>query len=113
MSRAPKPETLHQAAGWDRVCRLAIGAGLCHACAAQLAWGASLGFANVKPPCAACAEVIRHWPLERLRGWRTGIGALSRSSTWDALTSGSTPRTEPRTLRRASTVDEQLRERDG
>ena len=105
------PETEQQAQSWQQVVKHAREAGLCYPCAAQLAWGVQNGFATIRKPCDDCAKVVETWPVVRPNGWRTPTGTLSRPPAWSAHTP--TAATEPRTLRRASTVDEQLRERDG
>lgn len=82
-SRAP--ETGSQAVSWQRVFNHAAGAGLCHGCAAQVAWGAQGGFASVRPPCGSCAALVRSWPSPKLCGWRVPTGALSATRTWESL----------------------------
>ena len=78
----PKPESASQAASWQRVVTLAVEAGLCRSCAAQLAYGAQNGFATVHPPCGSCAPLVATWPVARLSGWRTPAGRLTSPSVW-------------------------------
>jgi len=80
------PETIEQAVTWDRVKARYVDDGLCHACAAQAAYGHQLGWLyvsdrpwpdrdrRIKPPCPDCAPIVatfpvavpgspwRHWP---------------------------------------------------
>lgn len=67
-----KPETLHEAQGWERVNGKYRAAGLCAACASQAAWGHQSGFANVHPPCEVCVPVVDAFPLPAGEGspWR-------------------------------------------
>lgn len=78
----PKPESASQAASWQRVVNLAVEAGLCRSCAAQLAYGAQNGFSTVHPPCRVCAPLVASWPVARLSGWRTPAGRLTSPSVW-------------------------------
>lgn len=84
---APMPETASQAASWQRIVNLAVDAGLCRSCAAQIAYGAQNGFATVHPPCAACAPLVASWPVARLSGWRTPAGRLTSPSVWQRSSS--------------------------
>lgn len=68
--RNRQPETMHQATRWDRhAVRYAV-AGLCRRCSAQAAWGHQLGFAQVQPPCAACAPAVASFPVAATGAWR-------------------------------------------
>lgn len=53
--RKDRPETIRQARTWETVKGHYQEAGLCEGCAGQAAYGAQLGFAKIKPPCAECA----------------------------------------------------------
>lgn len=69
MSRGPakvrRTETPGQAAHFQRMLNKGLGMGLCHACAAQLAYGRQHGVNQVKPPCSTCyaiaAEKAPRW----------------------------------------------------
>jgi hypothetical protein len=64
--RPSPPETLAQAAEWERTKMRYLGLGLCHKCAAQAAWGHQKGgggWPAIKPPCADCAVVVRGLPM--------------------------------------------------
>jgi hypothetical protein len=87
MNAKTKPETLSQAQTWQRVCRLAEGAGLCTRCASQVAWGSQGGFSSVREPCAACTVVMLEWPVAKPNGWRVPGGTLSSPQTWAPFTS--------------------------
>jgi hypothetical protein len=82
VTKAVKPETQSQAETWTRVETNAALFGLDHRCAAQLAWGAQLGFANVHEPCDDCKALLADQPTVRPGGWRTPAGTLSLRSTW-------------------------------
>lgn len=86
------PETISQARTWDRVKTLYLRDGLCHACAAQAAWGHQLGFgyvvnrpwgdsARIKAPCRVCAPIVATFPVARPNGWRSFPRGSSRPST--------------------------------
>lgn len=118
---AAKPETLAQAAYWDRVKRNGLGYGLCHGCAAQLAWAHQShtgGFAAAHPPCAECAPLVARLPVARVNGWRTVSGDAGKPSNW--VSTGGTGRpgidgaevAPSRLLRRPAGVDDLLRERE-
>jgi hypothetical protein len=79
------PETPGQAAAWERVKNHAMRYGLCHRCAAQLAWGAQLGYARVEhPPCSMCAPLVEALPVARPNGWRTPGGSLTHAEPWSS-----------------------------
>ena len=68
--RVQRPETLAQAVECDRRSRAYRAAGLCCKCSAQAAWGHSIGFTRVHPPCPACVLVVTSFPLAAPNGWR-------------------------------------------
>lgn len=86
-SNTPRPETLAQARTFDRVVALAVEHGLCHRCAAAIAWGHQNGFATLHPPCssASCAAALRRLPVSKPNGWRTVAGSASDRRSWAAL----------------------------
>jgi len=60
----PDPqESIRQAQTFDVVLKKYKAIGLCHACAAQAAWGHQNGFASIKPPCAQCVELLPGLPI--------------------------------------------------
>jgi hypothetical protein len=64
--KCQQPETTRQAQRWDIVKTRYVGAGLCHRCAAQLAWGHQDNagwWNNLRPPCASCASVVHGFPV--------------------------------------------------
>lgn len=71
------PETPTQAAAWAKVQGRALDYGLCHRCAAQVAWGSQNGFRTVKPPCSRCAELVAPLPVLKGQGWCVPEGRLS------------------------------------
>jgi len=85
-----EPESIHQAERWERVKRQGVRFGLCIVCAAQVAWGAQLGFSQTtRQPCATCAPLMAALPVSQANGWQTPAGVLSRpwmSATDDAGT---------------------------
>lgn len=118
---AAKPETLAQAAYWERVKRNGLGNGLCHDCASQLAWAHQSqtgGFAAAHPPCATCAPLVARLPVERVNGWRTVSGDAGRPSNWVSTGGTGQPGVDgaegasSRLLRRPADVDERFRERE-
>jgi hypothetical protein len=56
----PKPETLIQAANWQKHKARYLDSGLCDPCAAQAAWGhqKQVGRARVRPLCDQCVTVF-------------------------------------------------------
>ncbi|GIG37933.1 hypothetical protein Cpa01nite_33140 [Cellulomonas pakistanensis] len=91
------PETIEQARTWERVKNHALAFGICHACAAQLAWGHQLGFAETtRPPCDSCLAVVAQLPLQKLNGWRSVSGRAVRASAWRINPSGEDPSEYPR-----------------
>jgi len=69
--KAARPETVRQAERWDLIRNLAAQLGLCDRCAPQYADGIAVGFAIVRPPCPACANLLDVLGGEpRLSGWR-------------------------------------------
>ena len=66
MRRASRPETLAQAAEWERTKMRYVNLGLCDTFAAQAAWGhqkGAGGWSEVNPPCTRCAPVVAGLPL--------------------------------------------------
>jgi hypothetical protein len=60
------PETLAQAAEWERAKARYVSGGLCEVCAGQAAWGhqqGAGGWSALKPPCPPCAVVIEGFPM--------------------------------------------------
>lgn len=90
MPKVMPPETEQQAETFRKVLVQARRFGFCIKCAAQLGWGHQNGFANVHPPCVACAPLVAELPKERLQGWRTVIGHADRWGPWD-VARGSQP----------------------
>ena len=81
--RADPPETAAQVASWERVKRHALDYGLCDRCAAQMAWGAQLGFTRVEhPPCPVCVPLVEALPNAKPNGWRVPHGSLSHRGSW-------------------------------
>lgn len=64
------PETPSQAKEFDRRKRTYREAGLCHACAAQAAFGHQSGFLQVHAPCRDCAPVVAGFPFPAEGAWR-------------------------------------------
>jgi hypothetical protein len=64
------PESPSQAKEFDRRKRAYRDAGLCHACAAQAAFGHQMGFLQVHPPCASCVPVVTGFPYPAENSWR-------------------------------------------
>lgn len=61
-----KPETLAQAAEWERTKNRYLGHGLCERCAAQAAWAhQNLGdcWSTIHPPVRTLCPDRRHVPL--------------------------------------------------
>lgn len=69
-AKRARPETLQQARTWERTKGRYLAAGLCHACAAQAAWGHQCGFTGIKPPCAACTPLVAAFPTPAVAPWR-------------------------------------------
>lgn len=99
---AREPETLVQAEKWELVKKNALRFGLCHKCAAQLAWAHQAGtggFLSVNPPCATCAPLVDMLPRPRGGGWRTVRGSAQDPRNWpvrnlsdpDGVTVGGAP----------------------
>jgi hypothetical protein len=87
-----RPETPGQAASWQTRKNKYLVLGLCHACAAQAAYGHQLGFGlhehargnhvtleGVHPPCAVCAPIVAEFPIPAARGWRKHPSATSEA----------------------------------
>ncbi len=56
-----RPETLDQAAFWEKTKTRYLRAGLCHRCAAQAAWAHQVGaggWGAIHPPCVGCVEIV-------------------------------------------------------
>ena len=64
------PESRVQAKEFDRRKRAYRDAGLCHACAAQAAFGHQMGFLQVHPPCASCVPIVMGFPYPAEGSWR-------------------------------------------
>lgn len=68
------PETLAQAAEWERTKARYMVLGLCELCGGQAAWGHQQGAGGwkvLKRPCAHCAAVVDGLPLETTNpAWR-------------------------------------------
>ncbi|MCG2797663.1 MAG: hypothetical protein L6367_03890 [Cellulomonas sp.] len=78
-----KPETLSQAQTFDTVKGYGLAYGLCHRCAAQVAWAAQLGYERVtRQPCPSCAPLIDALPVAKLNGWRSVKGRASAPHPW-------------------------------
>jgi hypothetical protein len=86
------PETLAQAAEWERTKARYLGLGLCHKCAAQAAYGHQQhagGWSVINPPCSTCAAIVAQLPMETTNpAWRKSArhprspnGAPPRSTT--------------------------------
>lgn len=85
LRRRSVPESVAQAAMWDRVKANALAFGLCHVDAAQLAYGHQEGcggFAELRPPCPVCVEMLKALPSGRVNGWRTVAGAAAKPHSW-------------------------------
>ena len=57
----PRPETLEQAAHWEKTKGRYLRAGLCHKCSAQAAYGhqrGAGGWCAIHPPCPGCAGIV-------------------------------------------------------
>ena len=66
-----EPETRSEARGWTNRKTDYLTAGLCHACAAQAAYGHQLGFSHLRPPCAGCQPKVDEFDVPEVNGWRT------------------------------------------
>lgn len=67
------PETMRQAHTWDANASRYRSAGFCDRCAAQAAWGHSLGFANTQLVGACCrGKPVPDGRGERAEKWATG-----------------------------------------
>jgi hypothetical protein len=93
------PETLTQAAEWERTKARYLGLGLCHKCAAQAAYGHQQhagGWSVINPPCFTCAAVVAQLPIETTNpAWRKSarhpqplIGAPPRSTAQQGAKDG-------------------------
>jgi hypothetical protein len=93
------PETLAQAAEWERAKARYLGLGLCHKCAAQAAYGHQQhagGWSAINPPCSTCAAVVAQLPIETTNpAWRKSarhpqplIGAPPRSTAQQGAKDG-------------------------
>ena len=70
LTKAQQSETLAQAQEWQRSLTRYLRAGLCHICAAQAAFGHSIGFSHSHPPCAVCAPIVAAFPHPATAPWR-------------------------------------------
>jgi hypothetical protein len=77
-ARPIQPETPTQARVWDRKYKRYIVAGLCLICAAQAAWGHSIGFGNINDPCDECQPLVNEFDTPGPRGskWRKCLEKL-------------------------------------
>ena len=78
--RHAQPETREAARGWGNRKTNYLNAGLCHACAAQAAYGHQLGFSHVRPPCGACQPLVDAFDVPAVNGWRTLRAAFKRGA---------------------------------
>jgi hypothetical protein len=54
---------LGQAKNWQANLQAHINVGLCHRCAAQVAWGIQIGFKHLEhSPCRECEPIINMLP---------------------------------------------------
>lgn len=90
-----RPETLGEAASWQRLKTNYELLGLCHACAAQAAYGHQLGFTQINPPCAECLPLVRNLPRPGPAGspWRR-MGAARNVARSISATNESPPENE-------------------
>jgi hypothetical protein len=77
------PETPSQAITWQTVKAKYVASGLCHACAAQAAWGHQLGFGHpgLRPPCDQCRPRVAALPSRvnsKASAWRRFTAATRR-----------------------------------
>lgn len=80
-----KPETLRQAQTWEVVKRNAQAFGLCHTCAARMAFGVRDGFDGYPPPCASCQSRVDLLPRIKGNGWRSPGKRADSAATWNAI----------------------------
>jgi hypothetical protein len=78
------PESQSQVKEFDRRRRAYREAGLCHACAAQAAFGHQMGFLQVHPPCSSCVPVVMGFPYPAENSWRRFRRgrSLTEVATW-------------------------------
>lgn len=81
-----RPETIRQARTFETVKGHYERAGLCGPCAGQAAYGHQMGFAKIKPPCAACALITLPAKLSARHGdrgqlWLQGHWARTGEAT--------------------------------
>lgn len=58
-------ETFYQTQTWDRVKSWYLSLGLCHKCAAQIAYGHQNnagGWTSIQPPCERCDALVQEFP---------------------------------------------------
>lgn len=80
--KAARTETIRQAERWDVNKNRVVEAGLCHACAAQYAWGLQDGFTGSQPPCQSCSEIVaRSLGVIKPNGWRVLPSSPRHSDT--------------------------------
>jgi hypothetical protein len=67
-----RPETIAEVLSWQRLKTSYLMLGLCHACAAQAAYGHQLGFTLINAPCSGCLPLVRSLPRPGPAGspWR-------------------------------------------
>lgn len=78
MSNLHEPETPGQVKEQQRLQRQYVRLGLCPRCADQAAYGHSLGFTVIEPPCPDCLSTIEQFDLARPNGWRKASRARLR-----------------------------------
>ncbi|MPV50276.1 hypothetical protein GCG21_09725 [Pseudactinotalea sp. HY160] len=92
MSAHTRPETMREARTWEVVKNRALDYGLCHACAAQLAYGHQLGFTSTThEPCGECLWIVATLPVAKSNGWRTVAGEAASREAWNAVEGDSLP----------------------
>lgn len=94
-AKAQRPETLAEYKHWERLTTMYQRAGLCRACAGQVAYGHQLGFTtdNLEPddlgltwgladPCLNCQPIVESFPIGTAnRAWRRLPGRPYRGSS--------------------------------
>ena len=84
------PETKAQARAHARKQKRYRRLGLCHACAAQAAWGHQCGFQKIHDPCPACQGTVDAFPTPGPRGskWRKCLIRIEYMSRAEAREAG-------------------------
>jgi hypothetical protein len=70
MTKADRNESVAEAKEWQRSLYRYEQAGLCPMCAAQAAFGHSIGFSHSHPPCPTCAPIVAAFPRKAFGVWR-------------------------------------------